>query len=147
MTTPSTIGLDDLAVGQVYRCGSHVLTTAEIKRFAAEFDPQPFHLDEEAAAASFFQGLAASGWHTAALTMRLLLQGFPLARGVIGGGGDLRWLKPVRPNDELSVMAEVVSITPSRSDPDRAAVVLRVETRNGSGDLVQSFSPKLAVTR
>ena len=135
MTESSRLGLDDLKVGQRFRSGTHVVTPEEIKRYAAEFDPQPFHLDEAAGAASFFGGLAASGWHTAGITMRLLVDGgLPLKNGIIGGG-------------ELTVETEILSITPSRSQPDRAAVVVRIETRNGAGDLMQSFTPKLLVTR
>lgn len=142
------LGLDDLKVGQRFRSGSRRITADEIKRYAAEFDPQPFHLDEEAAQASFFKGLAASGWHTAAITMRLLVDGgLPFKSGIIGGGGELVWAKPVRPGDELHVEAEIVSITPSRSDPNRAAVVVRIETRDAAGELVQSFTPKMLVTR
>ena len=148
MTESSRLGLDDLKVGQRFRSGTHVVTPEEIKRYAAEFDPQPFHLDEAAGAASFFGGLAASGWHTAGITMRLLVDGgLPLKNGIIGGGGELLWATPVRPGDELTVETEILSITPSRSQPDRAAVVVRIETRNGAGDLMQSFTPKLLVTR
>ena len=148
MSAPKRLGLDDLQVGQRFRSDTRKVTTEEIKRFAAEFDPQPFHLDEAAAEGSFFKGLAASGWHTAAMTMRLLADGgMPLKNGIIGGGGELIWSKPVRPGDELYVESEIVSITPSKSDPNRAAVVVRFETRNGAGELVQSFTPKLVVTR
>ncbi|WP_375457625.1 MaoC/PaaZ C-terminal domain-containing protein [uncultured Enterovirga sp.] len=88
------LDLDDLGVGQRFRSAGHLVTTEDIKRFAREFDPQPFHLDEEAAKSSFFGGLAASGWHTAAITMRLIVEdGFPIAGGIIGSGGELLWTK------------------------------------------------------
>ena len=112
--------LDDLVVGQRFTSASHVVTEAEIKTFAAQFDPQPFHLDNEAAKTTLFGGLAASGWHTAAISMELLVKsGLPLAGGIIGTGGELNWLKPVRPGDTLTVVSEVLEITPSSSRPDR----------------------------
>ena len=97
--------LDDLHVGQRFTSATHRMTAEAIKQFAAQFDPQPFHLDEEAAAASMFGGLAASGWHTAAVTMRLLVEGgAPIAGGVIGAGGEIAWPRPTRPGDELQVV-------------------------------------------
>lgn len=140
--------LDDLFVGQRFTSGSYVLDEAQIKHFASEFDPQPFHLDDEAAKATLFGGLAASGWHTAAVTMRLLVQGgLPIAGGIIGYGGELSWLKPTRPGDTLSVVSEIVEITPSRSHPDRGTVRVRSETRNQHGEVVQTFIARLAVPR
>jgi acyl dehydratase len=140
--------LDDLHVGQRFAGGSHVLDEAQIKAFAREFDPQPFHLDDAAAKATLFGGLAASGWHTAAITMRLLVRsGLPIAGGIIGSGGELSWLKPARPGDTLSVESEVVEITPSRSRPDRGSVVVRTHTRNQHGDVVQTFTARLVVPR
>ena len=140
--------LDDLRVGQRFTSASHVLDTEQVKRFASEFDPQPFHLDENAAAKSLFGGLAASGWHTAAVTMRLLVgAGAPFAGGIIGAGAEISWPKPTRPGDELHVVSEVTEITPSRSKPDRGIVALRSETRNQHGDVVQVLTSKLVVPR
>jgi acyl dehydratase len=140
--------LDDLHVGQRFTGGSHVLDETQIKAFAREFDPQPFHLDDGAAKTTLFGGLAASGWHTAAITMRLLVQtGLPIAGGIIGSGGELSWLKPARPGDTLSVESEVVEISPSRSRPDRGSVVVRTHTRNQHGDVVQTFTARLVVPR
>jgi acyl dehydratase len=140
--------LDDLHVGQRFESGSHVLGEAQIKVFAAQFDPQPFHLDDEAAKATLFAGLAASGWHTAAITMRLLVQnGLPIAGGIIGSGGELSWLKPARPGDILCVTSEIVEVTPSRSRPDRGSVRVRSETRNQHGEVVQTFTARLVVPR
>jgi acyl dehydratase len=140
--------LDDLHVGQRFTSGSHVLDEAQIKRFASEFDPQPFHLDEAAAKATLFGGLAASGWHTAAVTMRLLVQsGLPIAGGIIGSGGELSWPNPTRPGDTLSVVSEIVEITPSRSQPNRGTVRVRSETRNQHGDIVQTLTARLVVPR
>jgi acyl dehydratase len=143
-----TLYLDDLHVGQRFASGKLVVTAAAIKTFAAQFDPQPFHLDEAAAAASMFGGLAASGWHTGALTMRLLVEGgAPLAGGVIGAGGEITWPRPTRPGDELQVFSEVTAITPSRSKPDRGIVEFRSETRNQRGEVLQILTSKLVVFR
>jgi acyl dehydratase len=140
--------LDDLHVGQRFTSTSHVVDADQIKRFAAEFDPQPFHLDEDAAANSLFAGLAASGWHTAALTMRLLLAGgMPIAGGIVGAGGEIAWPRPTRPGDELKVVSEVTEIRPSRTKPDKGIVVLRNETRNQRGEVVQVLTAKLVVPR
>jgi acyl dehydratase len=114
MTAP--LVLDDLRVGQRFTSAKHVVGVDQIKRFAGEFDAQPFHLDEEAAAKSLFGGLAASGWHTAAITMRLLVQGgAPIAGGIVGAGAEIAWPQPTRPGDELQVFGEVTEITPSLS--------------------------------
>jgi len=109
---------DDLSVGQRFSSSSHTVDAAQIKAFAAQFDPQPFHLDGEAARATLFGGLAASGWHTAAITMKLLVEsGLPLRGGIIGSGGEISWPKPTRPGDTLTVVSEVEELTPSRSRP------------------------------
>lgn len=140
--------LDDLQAGDRFTSAEHVLDEAQIKSFAAQFDPQPFHLDAEAAKATLFGGLAASGWHTAAITMRLLVGGgLPLAGGIIGAGGEISWPKPTRPGDVLHVETEVISVTPSRSRPERGMVVVRSETRNQHGDVLQQSVYKLVVPR
>jgi acyl dehydratase len=140
--------LDDLHVGQTFTSASVRLDAEQIKWFAKEFDPQPFHLDEEAAAKSLFAGLAASGWHTAALTMRLLvIGGAPIAGGIVGASVEITWPKPTRPGDELHVVSQVLEIIPSRSKPDRGIVVLRSETRNQRGEVVQVLTSKLVVPR
>lgn len=140
--------LDDLQPGDRFTSAEHALDEAQIKAFAAQFDPQPFHLDAEAAKATLFGGLAASGWHTAAITMRLLVGGgLPLAGGIIGAGGEISWPKPTRPGDVLHVDTEVVSVTPSRSQSDRGMVVVRSETRNQHGDVLQQSVYKLVVPR
>ena len=139
---------DDLQVGQRFTSGSHALDEGQIKAFAAAFDPQPFHLDAEAAKASLFAGLAASGWHTAAITMRLLVEGgAPIAGGVIGAGGEINWPRPTRPGDILRVESEILGVTPSRSRPDRGMVTMRSETRNQRGEVVQILTAKLVVPR
>ena len=140
--------LDDLSVGRRFVTKTHALDEAQIKAFAAQFDPQPFHLDDELARRTLFGGLAASGWHTAAITMRLLVEhGLPLAEGIISSGGEMRWPKPTRPGDVLHVECEIVEVTPSRSRPDRGTAVVRSETRNQNGDVVQVFTAKLVVPR
>jgi acyl dehydratase len=139
---------DDFHVGQQFQSGTHALDAAQIKAFAAQFDPQPFHLDEEAAVGSLFGGLAASGWHTAAVTMRLLVQsGMPVAGGIIGAGGEISWPRPTRPGDVLSVTSEIVEVTPSRSRPDRGMMSMRSETKNQRGEIVQVLTAKLVVPR
>ena len=137
--------LEDLHVGQKFESRPHRLDADQIKAFAAEFDPQPFHLDEEAAERSLFQGLAASGWHTAALTMRLLVESVPLADGLVGAELELAWPRPTRPGDTLRVFSEIVDIKPSRSKPDMAIVTMRNETRDQDGDVLQIFKVKMPV--
>jgi len=140
--------LDDLRVGQRFAGGSHAVDAAQIKAFARQFDPQPFHLDDEAAKGTLFAGLAASGWHTAAITMRLLVEGgAPIAGGVIGAGGEIGWPRPTRPGDILRVESEVLEITPSRSRPDRGMITLRTETRNQRDEVVQVLTAKVVVPR
>ena len=117
-----------------------------MKAFAEEFDPQPFHLDEAAAQASIFGGLAASGWHTAAIAMRLLVTGgLPFATGVIGLGGEISWPRPTRPGDVLRVESEIVEIVPSRSKPNQGIVKVRSTTMNQNGQPVQVFLGKILV--
>ena len=139
--------LDDLQVGQRFISNSHLVDEAQIKAFASQFDPQPFHLDENAAKDSLFSGLVASGWHTAAMTMRLLVEGLPLAGGLIGAGGELSWPQATRPGDILRVESEVQEIVPSRSRPDRGVVLTRIVTRNQRGEVVQILVAKLIVPR
>ena len=140
--------LDDLQVGQRFTSATHAVDAAQIKAYARQFDPQPFHLDDEAARNSFFGELVASGWHTAAITMRLLVEGgAPLAGGVIGAGGEIRWPRPVRPGDVLRVESEILAVTPSRSRPERGIVTVRSETRNQRGEVVQEMTAKLVVPR
>src|SRR5206468_10305502 len=140
--------LDDLAVGQRFFSGSHTIDEAQIKAFAAQFDPQPFHLDGQAAKATLFGALAASGWHTAAITMKLLVEsGLPLSGGIIGSGGEISWPKPTRPGDTLNVSSEIEEVTPSRSRPDRGMIRVRSETRNQHSEIVQILVAKLVVPR
>ena len=137
--------LDDLHVGQRFVSEPHVLDADQIKAFAAEFDPQPFHLSDEAAQQSLFKGLAASGWHTAALTMRMLVESMPLADGLVGAELELAWPKPTRPGMTLQVFSEIVDIKPSKSKPDMAIVTARNETRDQDGEVLQIFSVKMPV--
>src|ERR687885_212387 len=131
--------LEEFAAGQRFGSGRLRVDEKGIKSFAAEFDPQPFHLDEEAARGTMFGGLAASGWHTAALTMRLLVESeFRPAGGIIGMSFDeFRWPRPVRPGDELRVRSEVLDIRPSRSRPDQGLVKVRTTTLNQNDEAVQ----------
>ena len=140
--------LDQLVVGQRFTSGSYALNEDEIKTFARTYDPQPFHTDSEAARDSFFGGLAASGWHTAAITMKLNVEsGLPIMGGIIGGGGEINWPMPTRPGDVLHVESEVLEIVPSRSRLDRGIVKVQCRTLNQKGEVVQIFKAKLVVPR
>ena len=142
------IYLDDVKVGQRFTSNSVHLDEEQIKTFAASFDPQPFHLDDAAARQTLFGGLAASGWHTAALTMRLLVDGgVPFANGLIGAGADIAWPRPTRPGDVLTVESEIIDIVPSRSRPDRGMVTVRSDTMNQKGEVVQVLTSRLVLNR
>jgi acyl dehydratase len=142
--------LEDLVPGQRFEGSARARMDPErVKAFAAEFDPQPFHLDEVAATNAFFGGLTASGWHTAAVTMRLLVDSdFQPAGGIVGAGFDeLRWPRPVRPGDELRVECEVLEVRPSMSRPNQGLVKLRTRTLNQHGDVVQVSVGSVVVLR
>jgi acyl dehydratase len=143
--TRSKLYLEDLKVGDRFVSDEHPLDARQIISFAEQFDPQAFHLDEEQAGDTFFKGLAASGWHTAAVTMKLLTSSLPLAGGVIGAGGEISWPQPTRPNDVLHVESEVLEITPSRTRPDRGILRLETLTRNQRGEVLQRLTAKLVV--
>jgi acyl dehydratase/ribonuclease HI len=136
--------LEDLHVGQKFTSGTYRMDESRIKAFAAEFDPQSFHLDDAAARQSIFRGLAASGWHTAAATMRLLVtSGLPFAGGLVGLGGEIAWARPTRPGDTLRVDSEILAIVPSRSKPNQAVVTVRSTTLNHKGEEVQNMTTKI----
>jgi acyl dehydratase len=141
--------LEDFAVGQTFGSGRLRLDKESITKFAHEFDPQPFHLDEAAAQDSFFGGLAASGWHTAAATMRLLVEGeLKPAGGIIGAGFDeFLWPRPVRPGDELRLESQVLDVRPSKSRPDLGLIKVRTTTLNQHGEAVQVMVGNLLVPR
>ena len=142
--TPRLLYLDDLHVGQQFTSGVYRVDEDRLKAFAEEFDPQPFHLDAAAAQAGIFGGLAASGWHTAAITMRLMVTGgLPFAAGIIGLGGEISWPRPTRAGDVLRVESEIVEILPSRSKPNQALVKVRSTTLNQHGEPVQVFMGKI----
>ena len=139
---------DDLHVGQRFVTDNLEVDESQITAFANQFDPQPFHLDPEAARNTFFRELVASGWHTAAITMRLMVEsGLPIAGGLIGAGAEISWPKPTRPGAILHVESEIVDVRPSRSRPDRGVVTIRSETRNQLGEVVQVLIAKLMVPR
>jgi acyl dehydratase len=138
--------LDDLHVGQRFLSGQHAIDEEQIKAFAKQFDPQPFHLDAGAGKDSLLGGLVASGWHTAAITMRLLVEsGLPLAGGIIGAGAELTWPQPTRSGDILQIESEILELRPSRSHSDRGMATVRSETRNQFGGVVQVLIAKLVV--
>jgi acyl dehydratase len=141
--------LEDFAVGQTFRSCRLRINEDEIKRFAAEFDPQPFHLDDAAARNTMFAGLAASGWHTAALTMRLLVDSeLKPAGGLIGAGvEELRWPKAVRPGDELHLESEILDVRASKSRSNQGLIKVRTTTLNQNDEPVQTFIANLLVPR
>ncbi len=140
--------LDDLTVGQRFLSGSFVMELDAMKAFALAYDPQPFHLDEEAAQNSLFKGLSASGWYTACVTMRLMVDGgVPIAGGLIGAGGEISWLIPTRPGDVLMVESEITMIEPSRSRSDRGKVTVISKTKNQKDEIVQILTSKIIVFR
>jgi acyl dehydratase len=147
MESPSTnsLSLEDLQIGQTFVSESQMLSAEQIKAFAREFDPQPFHMEEEAAKDSFFGGLAASGWHTAALSMRMLVSSVPIKGGLIGAGGEISWTRPTRPGDLLHLETEITEIKPSRSRPERGMVTIRSVTKNQNGETVQILVSRIVV--
>ncbi len=141
--------LEDFAVGQTFGSRTTPVHQERIKSFAAEFDPQPFHLNERAACGTFFGGLVASGWHTAAVTMRLLVDSdVKPVGGIVGAGLDeCRWPRPVRPGDELRVKSEVLEVRPSKLRPHQGLIKIRVTTLNQNDELVQILVANLVVPR
>ena len=139
--------LEDFAIAQTFGSGRLRVDEERIKSFAAEFDPQPFHLDDVAAHDSLFRGLAASGWHTAALTMRLLVESdVKPAGGIVAAGFDeLRWPRPVRAGDELHTESEVLEVRTSKSRPQQGLLKLRTTTLNQNGEAVQVWVGNLVV--
>jgi acyl dehydratase len=136
--------LDDLRVGQRFASGEYRIDADAIKAFAAEFDPQAFHLEESAGQASIFRGLVASGWHTAAVTMRLLVTGaLPFATGLIGLEAEIHWPRPTRAGDTLRVESEILEILPSRSKPNQGIVRVQATTFNQSAEPVQVLTAKI----
>ncbi|MCZ6587199.1 MAG: MaoC family dehydratase [Alphaproteobacteria bacterium] len=143
------IYFEDLAAGQEYDLGSRTLDRAAIVDFATEFDPQPFHVDEEAAEQSIYGGLIASGWQTCGVYMRLLCDSFLLQVHSMGSPGvdELRWLGPVRPGDTLSAKLRIDEVRVSKSKPDRGIIMTADEVRNQEGDLVLTLKSPLMVRR
>ena len=141
--------LEDLAPGQVFTSDARAVVDAgAIKRFAGEFDPQPFHLDEASARPTFFKKLVASGWHTTAVTMQLVVKTLPMSHGVIGSGVDeLRWPRPVKPGDTLRLHCEVIEVTASKLDPSRGTVRVRMTTLNQHDQPVQTMVANLMAFR
>jgi acyl dehydratase len=137
----ATIHFDDFAPGQVYPLGQRTLTRDEIVAFARDWDPQPFHLDQQAAAKSIYGGLIASGWHTVCVFMRLFADGLLNRSAALGSPGvdEIRWLRPVRPGDTLDARVEVLEVRPSRSKPDRGIVRLHSLIINQHQEEILSF--------
>ena len=140
---------EDYAVGQKFTTGTVAVTAERIKSFAKEFDPQPFHTDEEAARQTFFGGLVASGWHTAAMTMRLFVESdiTPVGGSVGAGGSDLSWPRPTRPGDVLRAESEVLDLRPSKSRPEIGIMKVKLTTYNQNNEVVQIAHPTMIVPR
>jgi acyl dehydratase len=139
---------EDLCLGQRYVTGTHVIDEEQIKAFAVQFDPQPFHLDPAAARNTVFEGLVASGWHTAAISMRLMVRdGLRFAGGVIGAGAEITWPNPTRPGSTVHVESEIVEMRLSKKRPDRGVVKMRSETKNQLDEVVQVLVATLIVPR
>lgn len=138
--------LEDLQVGDRFVSRAYEMTLDEIKQFAQQFDPQPFHTDEvKAAQHPIFKGMAASGWHTSAVTMRLWTECFPVAYGLIGSEAQVRWPRPTRVGDQIHVEVEITEIKLSKSKPDRAIVTYTTETLNQHGEVVLLGNTKILV--
>lgn len=135
--------LNDLNIGDTFISEEYPLSAEKIKKFATEYDPQDFHIDEQLAEETFFKGLAASGWHTASITMKLLTESLPFAHGIIGAGAEISWPQPTRPNDILHVESKIIQINPSKSKPNQALVTVKSETINQRGEVCQILIAKL----
>lgn len=129
---------EDFEVGQVIEVGTRTVTEEEIIDFASKFDPQPFHVDKDAAEKSIYGGIIASGWHTCSMMMRMLVDHFLRQSSSMGSPGvdEIRWLKPVRAGDTLSVSTTILETRPSTSKPDRGVVMTQWQARNQHGELV-----------
>ena len=147
MNKNSPVYLDDLFVGAEFKSSEHQLDQEQIIKFAQEFDPQPFHTDEDVAKDTFFKGIAASGWHTAAITMKLMVESLPFQTGIIGLGGEIAWPRPTRPGETLRAVSKILEIVPSRSKPDRGIVTVECLTLNQNDELCQKFVTKLVVLK
>lgn len=140
--TKQKLYLDDLNVGDTFVSDTYQITADDIKRFANEFDPQVFHTDEQLAKDTFFKGLAASGWHTASITMRLLTSSIPFAHGMIGAGAEIKWPQPTRPDDILHVECTITDIKPSKSKPNQALITVDCKTINQNNEVCQELITK-----
>jgi acyl dehydratase len=139
---------EELQVGQRFETGSHLIDEQQIIDFAAQFDPQPFHLDPAAAQETVFGGLAASGWHTAAITMRLMVKsGLAIAGGLVGAAAEIAWPNPTRPGAILKVESEILELRASRSRTDRGVATIKSQTRNQHGETLQVLVAKIIVPR
>jgi acyl dehydratase len=143
----SALYLEDLQPGMCFLTASHVLDEQQIIVFAQQFDPQPFHTDPVAARGTLFKGLVASGWHTAAITMKLIVESLPIAGGVVGAGGEADWPQPSRPDDVLHVEGQITEIRPSRTKHDRGIVTISTRTLTQKNEVVQNLTAKLVVFR
>lgn len=137
----------DLEVGQKFLSATQTIDAEAIKTFARQYDPQPFHTDDELARDTLFGGLVASGWHTACISMRLMVESAHISGGMVGVAGEISWPRPTRPGDTLQVETEVLEIKPSKSHPDRGVITVRSITRNQNGEDVQILTSKIVVPK
>jgi acyl dehydratase len=135
--------LDDLEVGQEFITGTHAVDEEQIIAFAQQFDPQPFHIDAQQAKNTIFGSLVASGWHTASLTMRLMIKAFPFGNGTIGLGCEINWPNPLHPGDIIHVEGKIMDIKPSQSQKDRSIVIMHAQTKNQRNEVVQKLRANL----
>ena len=141
--------MEDCQIGQKFTAGPVTMTEADIIAYARQFDPQDFHTDPEKAKDTMFQGLAASGWHTASVTMRLILMAVPPMKGGMVGRQveKMGWPRPVRPGDQLSLECEIVEMRPSSKDPSRGIARTRNTTRNQDGKVVMEMDTVIFIPR
>jgi acyl dehydratase len=140
--------LEDFRAGDRFHSDEYQMTEEKIIAFAREYDPQPFHLDHAAAKVSPLRSLAASGWHTAAVTMKMLVtSGIPFANGIVGLGGEINWPRPTYPGDILHVESEILDVRPSRTKPQQGIVTVKNTTCNQRGEEVQVFTAKILAFR
>lgn len=146
-TQSSKLYLEDLNEGDRFFSAMHAMDEEQIIQYAKQFDPQVFHTDPVLAKQTFFEGLAASGWHTASVTMRLLVESLPIAGGLVGAGCEVNWPQATRATDVLRVESEIISITPSKTKKDRGLILLESLTKNQEDQIVQRLMAKIVVRR
>lgn len=145
-TPKSVLFLEDLHAGMTFSSNCHTIDEGQIIAFATQFDPQPFHLGHESARGTFFGELVASGWHTAAITMRLLVESdVSFAGGAIGAGAEISWPAPTRPGDILRIEGEIIEVIPSKTRKDRGSIIVKSRTLNQRNETLQKMTARMVV--